>query len=296
MNPLHSTKAWKLAKKKLLDPLRRVGFETRYRGYLPLSYCDGPNWGDALSPVLCGLLSGLPVKQVLWHHQHRYLAIGSILGNSSSRAEVWGSGFVWPDEKLAEPPQAVYAVRGPRTRARLLALGFNCPKIYGDPALLFPRFFNPPVEKKYAVGIIPHFSDKGTGWMNRQRGNSDPQVRIIDVEGGIKPFVEAVKSCELIVSSSLHGLICADAYGVPSLWVKLSDILWGGSFKFCDYYESVGRDTPAPVIPDENTPLSRVTQHHLPYKVKIDLRPLIKACPFMAEDIRRKLLDTSGTL
>ena len=288
--------AWKFAKEKLVDPLRRAAFETVYQGHIPLYYCDTPNWGDALSPVLCAKLSGRPVKKMLWQHQHRHFAIGSILGHANARAEVWGSGFVWPDEKLTEPPQAVYAVRGPCTRAKLLAQGIDCPEIYGDPALLFPRFFNPPVEKKYAVGIIPHFSDKSTPWMKRQQCNPDPQVRIIDVEGGIQPFVEAVKSCELIVSSSLHGLICADAYGVPNLWVKMSDILWGGSFKFCDYYEAVGRDTPSPVIPDENTPLSQVTQYYRPYEVKMDLRPLINACPFIAADVRRKLLETSGIM
>ena len=290
MSSWRTTAAWKFAKGKLVDPLRRAAYESAYRGHMPLYYCDTPNWGDALSPVLCRLLSGQPVKKMLWAHQHRYFAIGSILGHANARAKVWGSGFVWPDEKLAEPPQAVYAVRGPRTRARLLAQGIDCPETYGDPALLFPRFFNPTVEKKYAVGIIPHFSDKDTAWMKRQQCKPDPRVRIIDVEGGIEPFVEAVKSCELIVSSSLHGLICADAYGVPNLWVKLSDILWGGSFKFCDYYESVGRDTPTPVLPDEYTRLSKVTQHFRPYKVKMDLQPLIKACPFMAEDVRQKLL------
>ena len=82
----------------------------------------------------------------------------------------------------------------------------------------------------------------------------------------------------------------ADAYGVPCLWVKLSDILWGGSFKFHDYFESVGRGAPAPVIPDDDMSLAQVTRHHRPYEVKIDLRPLINACPFMAPEIRHKLL------
>ena len=291
MSFLRSTAAWKFAKEKFLDPVRRAAFEIAYRGHIPLYYCDTPNWGDALSPVLCGKLSGRPVKKMLWQHQHRYFAIGSILGHANARAEVWGSGFVWPDEKLTEPPKAVYAVRGPRTRARLQVQGIDCPEIYGDPALLFPRFFNPPVEKKYAVGIIPHFSDKDTPWMKRQQSNPDPQVRIIDVEGGIEEFVREVKACELIVSSSLHGLICADAYGVPNMWVKLSDILWGGSFKFCDHFESVGRDAPVPVIPDANTPLAEVTRNFRPSRPKINLRPLINACPFIAEDVRRKLLD-----
>jgi len=289
MSSLRSSGAWKFAKEQFVDPLRRVAFETAYRGYLPLYFCESPNWGDALSAVLCEKLSGKPVKEMLWQHQHRYFAIGSILGQANSRAEVWGSGFVWPDEKLAEPPQAVYAVRGPRTRARLRALGCDCPEIYGDPALLFPFFYNPPVEKKFRVGVIPHFSDKNTDWIKRLP--PDPAVRLIDVEGGIEEFVREVKSCELIVSSSLHGLICADAYGVPNMWVKLSDILWGGAFKFTDHYESVGREAPVPVIPDANTPLAEVTRNFRHCHPRINLRPLVNACPFMAQDVRKKLLD-----
>ena len=289
MNSLKQSPAWKLAR-GIFDPLRRMAFETAYRGHLPLYYCDTPNWGDALSPVLSSMLSGKPVKKMLWTHQHRYLAIGSILENANARAQVWGSGFIWPEGKLDEAPAAVHAVRGPQTRAKLLAMGIDCPEVYGDPALLFPYFYDPMVEKKYEVGIIPHFSDKDTAWIKRQRANADPKVRIIDVEGGIEEFVREVKSCELIVSSSLHGLICADAYGVPNVWVKLSDILWGGSFKFCDYHESVGRETPAVITPDADTPLSWITQHHRPYTAGLDLRPLINACPFMADDVRKRLL------
>lgn len=285
-----SSASFKKLAKGIFDPFRRLTFQTVYRGYLPLFYCESPNWGDALSPVLCSLLSGKPVKKMLWGHQHRYFAIGSILENANSRAEVWGSGFVWPDGKFSETPPKIHAVRGPRTRARLLELGIECPEIYGDPALLFPLFYNPEVERQCAVGIIPHFSDKDTAWIKRQQAKADPKVRIIDVEGGIEEFVREVKSCELIVSSSLHGLICADAYGVPNIWIKLSDILWGGRFKFCDYQESVGRETPAVITPDADTPLSHITQHHRPYTASLDLRPLIHACPFMEDNVRKRLL------
>jgi pyruvyltransferase len=288
MNSLNQSPAWKLAKGMLIDPLRRLTFETAYSGHLPLYYCESPNWGDALSPVLCSMLSGKPVKKMLWQHQHRNLAIGSILGNSSRWAEVWGSGFMWADEKLAEAPQAVHAVRGPRSRAKLLEMGMECPEVYGDPALIFPGFFNPQVAKRYEVGIIPHYIDKDNPWLDRYR--HDTQVRIIDVECGIEEFVREVKSCELILSSSLHGLICADSYGVPCLWVELSDKVWGGSFKFIDYFESVGRGAPTPIRLVETTTLGMVVRHHQPYEVRIDLELLITACPFIAADVRQKLI------
>jgi pyruvyltransferase len=292
MSTFKQTAVWKTAKRMLLDPVRRAAFKLTNSGCIPLYYCTGTkspnNWGDALSPLLVGMLSGRPVVKMLWQHQHRYLAIGSILGNANGRAEVWGSGFLWPDETLAEAPQAVHAVRGPRSRAKLLEQGIDCPEIYGDPALLLPRFFNPEVAIKYAVGIVPHYIDKDHPWLERYR--QDPQVRIIDVEGDTYRFVEEVKSCELIVSTSLHGLICADAYGVPCLWIDISDRLWGGSFKFIDYFESVGRGTTEPVRTDATMTLGQVTQRHQPYEVKINLDLLIAACPFIAPEVRLKLL------
>jgi hypothetical protein len=44
----------------------------------------------------------------------------------------------------------------------------------------------------------------------------------------------------LILSSSLHGLIIANAFGRPAGWVRLSEALFGDDVKFQDYYASVG--------------------------------------------------------
>lgn len=42
-------------------------------------------------------------------------------------------------------------------------------------------------------------------------------------------------ACKYIISSSLHGLICADSICIPNRWIKLSELL-GSDFKFHDYY------------------------------------------------------------
>jgi pyruvyltransferase len=285
---VRQTTAWKIAKRLAVDPVRRVAVKTAYRGWVPLSWSRGKNWGDALSPVIVELLSGKPALHLAGLHHDRYLVIGSILGGANERAEVWGSGFIRQDESVIGRPRAVYAVRGPLSRALLLKQDIECPAVYGDPALLLPRFYNPKVPKRYSVGVIPHYMDKGCTWLERYR--HDAQVLILDIESGVPDVVRAVKSCEVIISSSLHGLICADAYGVPNAWVQFSENVVGGDFKFRDYFLSIGAGEPTPVRISETTELALAVSKAEHRPLHIDFRKLILACPFLSEDLRREVL------
>jgi pyruvyltransferase len=157
--------------------------------------------------------------------------------------------------------------------------GIECPDIYGDPALLLPSIFNLKVEKKYKVGIVPHFVDQKNNWVRLQSVRED--VLIIDVYEPVEKVIADMLSCRSILSSSLHGLIVADAYEIPSLWVKLSDKVKGKGFKFRDYLLSVGVEPYEPYSPkipyqSVDAPLSFIKD----YKIKIDLDRLIKSHPF----------------
>jgi pyruvyltransferase len=256
--------------------------------HVPLAwYSDYPNWGDALNPVLVGWLAGKPVRKVEVGGGEFYIAIGSILWMADGLTEVWGSGFMHEKDALTVPPKRIHAVRGPLTRAALIREGIECPEVFGDPALLLPRFYDPEVTKQYDVGLIPHILDKDHPWIRQQ--SHQPGVRVIDVQGDLLEFIHAVKACRTILSSSLHGLICADAYGIPNAWIRPSECLPGGDFKFRDYRLSIGAGEPRPLNLKPDTSLRELMAKAKLHPLRIDLTKLLLVCPFLNSELRAKL-------
>ena len=66
----------------------------------------------------------------------------------------------------------------------------------------------------------------------------------------------AIAQSRLVFSSSLHGLILADAFGVPNIWVNPNGIHRWPYWKFIDYFLSVGRPVRKPVSMDQISKLS----------------------------------------
>jgi hypothetical protein len=61
-----------------------------------------------------------------------------------------------------------------------------------------------------------------------------------------------IAGCEFIASSSLHGLIAADALGIPNWRLSFSAGITGGDYKFRDYAMGVGRaDIRTAVMPED---------------------------------------------
>lgn len=201
------------------------------------------NLGDAVSPLIVGHLSGRPVVHTGDRARGKLMAVGSILSRVRDGDVVWGSGLISAESGLKGSRILVTAVRGPRTAARLRKLGIDCPEVYGDPGCLLPRLFPRPsgVVPRYALGVIPHYRDQDLFTVR------DPGIRMIDITTGPTAFVQALWNCERVVSSSLHGIIFAEAYGIPAHWLEMSDRVVGGGFKFADYYEGTGRERPEPL-------------------------------------------------
>lgn len=93
-------------------------------------------------------------------------------------------------------------------------------------------------------------------------------------------FIDDICSCNTILSSSLHGIIIADAYEIPNAWISLDENHPDNNFKFKDYYLSVGKDRTQPLNFDTMTSeqIQDCVQHWR--KPNIDLDKLLSVCPF----------------
>lgn len=257
----------------------------------PYSILGRYNFGDDLNLFLIEKISG---KRVIPYRysiigklgkKKNYLCIGSILNVlPNQQTEVWGSGVLSDQLSLPARPVKVNAVRGPLTRQYLIEKGVECPEVYGDPAILLPGYFQPRTTiKKYKLGVIPHYKDKDQLVVKQYERSKDIQVLDMINYGSCQEFIDRICSCEYIISSSLHGIIIADAYNIPNLWVEFSDNVQGAGFKFRDYYLSAGRyiDNPLHMISFISLSELKDQINHAWKPVSIDTKKLLDACPFL---------------
>ncbi|MGH2634773.1 MAG: polysaccharide pyruvyl transferase family protein [Actinomycetota bacterium] len=225
------------------------------------------NFGDALSAVVVAHVSNASPVLVSGRHRGKVLAVGSILHRLAETDTVWGAGAI-REASIVPPPRVRFrAVRGPLTRALIRG---DVPEVYGDPAMLLPRIYQPSRSKRFELGVIPHYLDADSIRV------ADPVVSLIDVLSDWQDVVDHINECDTILSSSLHGLIVAEAYGVPAAWFVGSDKVTGHGFKFRDYYESTGRQAPEPVRWGGS--LASMTRK-MTAPPTIDLDPLVSAWP-----------------
>ena len=248
------------------------------------------NLGDDLNIPLVSALSGkhvIPFRySFLGKKRDRHLVIGSMIDAwSSPRSIIWGAGLIKPLSSSIPIPKAIFAVRGPMTRNELLKCGIACPEVYGDPAILMPEIFSPQTTRRCGMALIPHISDMEHPFVSQWRSRGG---KVLDVSqyGDWRQFIVELNACEAVLSSSLHGLILADAYNVPSQRLLLGNKLIGGDFKFLDYYLSFLKNAPVALrvedVADESEAgiLDKIVAswHPLPKELK---KELLECCPFL---------------
>jgi len=220
--------------------------------------CISSNYGDTLNNELIRLISGEKPRMVNnsfknLDNEDIYMCIGSVLGWATEESIVWGTGFISDSDFITSipNPKEIHAVRGPITRDILITNGIRCPEVYGDPALLMPRYYNPDLPKKYKLSIIPHAIDRV---LIPKLKEIYPDAHFIDItQPNIYGFIDEVIQSEHIITSALHGCITAYSYKVAYDHIPFSNKVLGNGFKFKDFEES---------------------------KPYIDLDKLLEVCPF----------------
>ena len=196
------------------------------------------NLGDLLAPVVTQWMLGrlgrsLSEEAVRPGH---LMTVGSVLGLGNFDAVVWGSGVnsfghvgriaLQRDYRRLD----IRAVRGPVTAQVLRENGYTCPQVYGDPAILLPMIYpGSRPEKKRDYVVIDHYMKK------KRTGEDALSIRT----GDYRTFLDKILEAEVVYSSSLHGIILAESYGIPAVFLRQG--MEEEMLKYYDWYFATGR-------------------------------------------------------
>ncbi|MFE0754597.1 polysaccharide pyruvyl transferase family protein [Inquilinus sp. NPDC058860] len=235
------------------ETIRALAASVRQRQIVPLTWVaatreqDYVNLGDALSAVMVSLLSGLPVEHVAHESRRLRMAAVGTIGHSLKEGEVvvWGTGSSrWrnpsapADQRMAVAPLPgtrlhIAATRGPVSRRILGEENAVGPAVYGDPVWLLPQFYPGPPRKKWKLGVIIHLADlqdrsfevrpKAEHIRYQVPAELAGDVKLIHTVtpiglDGMRARLDEILECERIVSTSLHGMVFAESYGIPCLY------------------------------------------------------------------------------
>lgn len=207
---------------------------------LPMWWHVGrPNFGDDLTPDLFQRLTGASVRFEPDRTAPHILGMGSILSKATPASVVCGSGLIAP--VVTKIPGRAVAVRGELSLRALASRPDDV--LLGDPAVLVSELVTPPPRKRHQFGFVPHVRS-----VERWQAWNPKGHRLIDPSAPVWKVVEEIAACETIISQSLHGLIVADALGVPNVWVAPSENMMGSRFKFDDYFTTI--DEPKEMVLD----------------------------------------------
>lgn len=199
-----------------------------------------PNFGDGIAPYLLEHFADLKVEWDTISHSN-VASVGSILEHipplwdgyivgsgklvESSRLQVMQMGRVTPK---------ILALRGP-----LSARGITGNFALGDPGILADELVGIQ-PKQWDLGILPHFMDKDLVPRFQKLMPAGTVIKVIDPRDNPIEVVKQIGACKRMVTSSLHGMIVSDAFGIPRR-VEMCPALAqdGGDFKFRDYSASI---------------------------------------------------------
>lgn len=254
---------------------------------IPLHWCVSNNIGDALNYWLVKKITNKDVYWVPKNTSHKkFICIGSILNWADENCTVWGAGLANQTDVVNNKAD-IRCVRGPLSAQIASECGvFNADSLpWGDPALLVSKYYKGKhICKHKKVGLIPHYADYH---VLKNIGSLNQNFKLINVFDSIESIADQIKRCQVILSSSLHGLVLADAYNTPNMQIKISDHVLGDGMKFKDYLMSVERTHELPINIfrilkyDPNSIVELVRDKYEPIELNYIQKQLLESCPFV---------------
>lgn len=220
-----------------------------------------PNMGDLLNKDMLEDIFNIEVKHSTLHNCN-LIAIGSTLDHTQystdtkirikqkigcifcNNVHIWGTGFIRSnpakDTGFIYKNVFIHATRGELTRKRLekvLDKKLDVPT--GDGGLLAQNWIGNYPDKKYKIGIIPHFKEQDHPAVKKLLESYENST-LIDLKDTPKSVVEKIGECEYIISSSLHGMIVADSFHIPNMHIIFNNKMFGDGNKYNDYLSAFG--------------------------------------------------------
>ena len=200
-----------------------------------------PNFGDALAPFLLEHFAGIKVEWDTVSHS-KVASIGSILEHIPPLWDgyIVGAGMLHEDSRLQIHQMTtgitakILALRGPLT-ARVIPGSYAL----GDPGILADELVGLQA-KQWDLGILPHFTDNDLAPKFQKIMPSGTSIKVINPGDHPLEVLRQIGACRRLVTSSLHGMISADAFGIPRrVEMAEANAKDGGDFKFRDYSASI---------------------------------------------------------
>jgi pyruvyltransferase len=254
---------------------------------IALSYAIGVKTiGDLVSPVAVQYATGRPTIWKPHESGPHLLAGGNILHWATPESDIWGTGLD-PTQPIGElDGERIWALRGKLTRDLLQPEVSGLRDVpLGDPAYLVGRCLAalvPAPGRTYRLGIVPHVIDRDHPAISRLRGQDG--VLVLDVRDPAPSFFAQLMSCETIASSSLHGLILAEALGIPNVWLDFGPENPERAFEYQDWFSLADQPQKTPLRIGREPQASELVAASALHEMKIDERALRDAVPRNALD------------
>jgi pyruvyltransferase len=240
------------------------------------------NFGDALTPYLIKKISGQDAEFATHNSDPSLVMVtGSILSHNITCGVIWGTGcafesdldpshFTGPSENFR-----IIATRGKLSKTMVEKSGHR-PIAFGDPGILLPNFYTPNFNKKYDVGIMSSWIDYNEVCQNYQH----PKLTVINSMGEVEDIINKICECEALITSTLHGLVAAVAYGIPTVSVKFSDKMIGDGFKYRDFLTCTDKQYEQIDLRKDILDIDSLMKLSGIHNLTIDTAKLLECCPF----------------